>query len=243
VSSATPEPAHSPAARRGPTDPLTATDAPGRLVKLPGSVEAAPRIGDADRDRVAGVLAEALAGGYLDPEEHAERLEATYAARTEAALLPLTADLPALTGEPQSSPAPAPSSEPMTAVFSKLRRGGAWPVPPHSIAEARFGALVLDLRQAVFTRREVVLQADSFCGKIVVIVPQNAHVYDTGSALFGKRAMPGGRGGGPSANRGDGAEGVEGPVIRISGRSVFGKLVVIREGGLQDQLREWLGWS
>ena len=237
MSSATPEPAHSLAARREP--PLTPTDAPGRLVKLPGSIEAAPRIGDADRDRVAGVLAEALAGGYLDPEEHAERLEATYAARTEAALLPLTADLPALTGEPQSTPAPAPSSEPMTAVFSKLRRGGAWPVPPHSIAEARFGALVLDLRQAVFTRREVVLQADSFCGKIVVIVPRNAHVYDTGSALFGKRSMPGGRGGGRAA---EGTDAAEGPVIRISGRSVLGKVVVIREGGLQHQLQAWLGW-
>ena len=231
MSPATPEPVHSPEL---PDDPA----APGRLLKLPGGgAQPGVRIGDADRDRVAGVLAEALAGGYLDPEEHAERLEAAYAARTEAALAPLTADLPLLDGEPQATT--APSAEPMIAVFSKLRRGGAWPVPPHSVAEARFGALVLDLRQAVFTRREVVLQADSFCGKIVVIVPRNAHVYDTGSALFGKRSMPGGRGGGRAA---EGTDGAEGPVIRISGRSVLGKVVVIREGGLQHQLQEWLGW-
>ena len=227
MSSANPAPADRPAAASEPTS----TGATGRLVKLPGAPEPSARIGDADRDRVAGILAEALAGGYLDPEEHAERLEAAYAARTEAALAPLVADLPAPADE--SLPAPAPASEPMTAVFSKLRRGGAWPVPPHSVAGARFGALLLDLRQAVFTRREVALQADSFCGKIVVIVPQNARVYDTGSALFGKRSMPGGSGG-PSA------DGAEGPVIRISGRSVFGKVVVLRDGGPMRHLREWL---
>lgn len=226
MSSATPAPADRPAA-----GPESAPGASGRLAKLPARPEPSARVGDADRDRVAGILAEALAGGYLDPEEHAERLEAAYAARTDAALAPLTADLPARGGE--ALPAPTPSSEPMTAVFSKLRRGGAWPVPPHSVAEARFGALLLDLRQAVFTRREVALQADSFCGKIVVIVPQNARVYDTGSALFGKRSMPGGSGGQP-------ADGTEGPIIRISGRSVFGKVVVHRDGGPMRHLREWL---
>jgi hypothetical protein len=229
VSSVNPAPAQQPEPAREP-----ARGATGRLVKLPGSAAGGVRIGDADRDRVAGILAEALARGYLDPEEHGERLEAAYAARTEAALAPLTADLPVLPDV--SQPPPAPSSEPMAAVFSKLRRGGAWPVPPHSVAKARFGALVLDLRQAVFTRREVELQADSFCGKIVIIVPPNARVYDTGSALFGKRTMPGGRGNQESA------DGAEGPVIRISGRSVFGKLVIHREGGFQRHLREWLDW-
>jgi Domain of unknown function (DUF1707)/Cell wall-active antibiotics response 4TMS YvqF len=228
VSSATPAP-------QTPTQTAPQSGPTGQLMKLPGRTEPTVRIGDADRDRVAGILAEALAGGYLDPGEHAERLEAAYAARTEAALAPLTADLPADRVEAQS--APAPSDEPMTAVFSKLRRGGAWPVPPHSVVQARFGALVLDLRQAVFTRHEVVLQADSFCGKIVIMVPRNARVYDTGSALFGKRSMPGGRGGEQTA------DGAEGPVIRISGRSVLGKVVVLREGGLQRQLQEWLGWS
>ena len=197
-----------------------------------GRADPAVRIGDADRDRVAGILAEALAGGFLDPEEHAQRLEAAYAARTEAALAPLVRDLPLAADE--SSPVQAPAGEPMTALFSKLRRGGAWPVPPHSVARARFGALVLDLRHAVFTRREVVLEADSFCGKIVVIVPQNAHVYDTGSALFGKRTLPGARGG---AQPGDGSEG---PVIRITGRSVLGHIRVHRAGGPQNRLLDWL---
>ncbi|QMU80416.1 DUF1707 domain-containing protein [Streptacidiphilus sp. PB12-B1b] len=201
----------------------------------PGQGAPAVRVGDADRDRVAGVLAEALAGGFLDPQEHAERLEAAYAARTEAALAPLTADLPTGPGEPGTTAATVPVGEPMTALFSKLRRGGAWPVPPHSVARARFGALVLDLRQAVFTRHEVVLQADSFCGKIVVIVPQNAQVYDTGSALFGKRSLPGARGSAP------GPDGAEGPVIRITGRSVLGHIRVHRAGsGLHGRLLEWL---
>ena len=188
------------------------------------------RVGDSDRDRVAAVLSEALATGHLNAEEHSERLEAAYSARTLSALTPLTLDLPVSHAE--TLPVAAPAAEPMTAVFSKLRRGGSWPVPPHSVARARFGALVLDLRHAVFTRSEVVLEADSFCGKIEIVVPANAQVYDTGTALFGKRTLPGGRG--P-------ATGSEGPVIRITGRSVFGHIRVHRAGEGQRVLAELAG--
>jgi len=186
------------------------------------------RAADADRDRVAAVLAEALACGRLDPEEHAERLEACYAARTLAALEPLTADLPAGPADaaPAGAPAgatagatPAPSSEPVHVVLGKLRRGGQWPVPPHSVFRASFGAIVLDLRAAVFTRREVVIEAGSFCGKVEVLLPPEVQVLDEGTALLGKRAMPG-----RPASRPDG------PVVRFTGRSVLGHLRVVRVG-------------
>ena len=52
------------------------------------------RISDADRHRVAEHLREAAGEGRLDLEELDERLEATYAARTYADLVPLTEDLP-----------------------------------------------------------------------------------------------------------------------------------------------------
>ncbi|WP_425576079.1 DUF1707 SHOCT-like domain-containing protein [Streptomyces axinellae] len=53
------------------------------------------RASDADRDRVADILREALAEGRLDAEEHSERIESTYAAKTMGELEPIVRDLPA----------------------------------------------------------------------------------------------------------------------------------------------------
>ena len=54
------------------------------------------RASDADRDRAASVLNEAMAEGRLTPEEHSERLESIYAAKTQADLVPLLEDVPAV---------------------------------------------------------------------------------------------------------------------------------------------------
>lgn len=71
------------------------------------------RVSDADRERVADRLRRAHAEGRLDLLEYDERLASAYAARTEADLAPLTADLPA---EPPSAPDPAPVPRPSRAV-------------------------------------------------------------------------------------------------------------------------------
>ena len=52
------------------------------------------RISDADRNKVAEVLREAAGDGRIDFDELDERLEATYAAKTYAELVPITHDLP-----------------------------------------------------------------------------------------------------------------------------------------------------
>ncbi|WP_327292848.1 DUF1707 SHOCT-like domain-containing protein [Streptomyces sp. NBC_01198] len=183
---------------------------------------AAVRASDDERDHVAALLGDALGTGRITVEEHFERLEAVYAARTRGELAPLTADLPApAPGARLGSPA---DLDPVRALFSKVRRGGQWPVPPHTTARASFGAVVIDLRQALFTRREVEIQADSFCGKVEIVVPDDAHVYDMGTALFGKRSQLGGRQGGDADGKG-----ADGPVVRITGRSVFGHVRVMRD--------------
>jgi hypothetical protein len=56
------------------------------------------RVSDADRDAAAGVLNAAFAEGRLTAEEHGQRVEAAYAARTWQQLHQLTADLPAPPG-------------------------------------------------------------------------------------------------------------------------------------------------
>jgi hypothetical protein len=52
------------------------------------------RLSDADRDRAAADLADHYAEGRLTTEEHAERLDAIWTARTHADLKPIFEDLP-----------------------------------------------------------------------------------------------------------------------------------------------------
>jgi hypothetical protein len=63
------------------------------------------RASDADRDTAAAVINSAMAEGRLTPEEHSERLDAIYAAKTHAELVPLLEDLP---GEHALARVPAP---------------------------------------------------------------------------------------------------------------------------------------
>lgn len=63
------------------------------------------RIGDADRERAAAILGEHYVAGRLTAEEHAERLDAVWSARTRGDLDDLFHDLPRV--EPARTVAPA----------------------------------------------------------------------------------------------------------------------------------------
>ncbi|MEJ3742998.1 DUF1707 domain-containing protein [Actinomycetes bacterium KLBMP 9797] len=52
------------------------------------------RVGNSEREATAALLGDAMAGGYLDGDEFAERTAAAYAARTRDDLAQLVADLP-----------------------------------------------------------------------------------------------------------------------------------------------------
>ncbi|MBJ7359279.1 DUF1707 domain-containing protein [Nocardioides sp.] len=94
------------------------------------------RIGDAERERAAADLGEHFAQGRLTADEHAERLEQVWVAKTRAELAPLFRDLPGGTygarpaGPPQR---PAPSW-----------RGRRWlPVPAFAAVPLLLVAAVL----------------------------------------------------------------------------------------------------
>ncbi len=57
-------------------------------------MDAELRIGDAERERAAADLGEHYAQGRLTADEHAERLDRIWAARTRADLAPVFRDLP-----------------------------------------------------------------------------------------------------------------------------------------------------
>jgi hypothetical protein len=190
-----------------------------------GEAQLELRASDADRDAAAAVLGNALATGRLTSTEHAERLDAAYAAKTLGELAPLTRDLPAEAGA-ETSVGVAERTE-VSARFSKVIRSGRWVAGRRTRLTARFGALIVNLNDAVLPGREITLEVNAFCGKLIVTVPEGAHVIDEGGALFAKRAIYG---------RKD-AEDADGPVIRLVGDARFAKVAVHR--GRYDPHDAW----
>jgi hypothetical protein len=184
------------------------------------------RAADADRDRAAGVLSGALATGRLTSAEYAERLDLVYAAKTLGDLAPLIRDLPA--EDDAGTGLAVAGSAAVAARFSKVIRSGRWVAGRHTRLTARFGALIVNLADAVLPGREITLEIDAFCGKLIVVVPAGSHVIDEGGALFAKRAVYG------RADQGD----ADGPVIRIVGDARFSKVVVYR--GRYDPSQAWV---
>jgi len=185
------------------------------------------RASDQERDQIASALGEALATGRLTSTEHAERIEAAYAAKTLGDLVLLTEDLPAVrTG---ASPATIDHQQ-VAAVFSKVHRGGRWVTGRHTELRSTFGALIVDLSSAVLPGREIVLEVNAFCGKVIVTVPRNARIIDEGGVLFGKRTVAGGHYD-DAADEGSGGDSAgDGAVIRVTGQVRFGKVVISRAG-------------
>jgi hypothetical protein len=207
------------------------------------------RASDADRDRVADVLREALAEGRLTAEEHAERIEQVYASRTLGDLVPITSDLPVhrlearlgrqpAAGEqsrPEVPPAArtAPAGPPLVAVFSDVKRTGRWRVGPATSTWAVFGAVRIDLTEAVLTDPVITVRAVSIFGSINIDVPEHMDVYGGGFAVFGARNMPGETGSAGELPAGDTGAGGGGfpprPAVQVTGFSVCGDCNVRRK--------------
>ncbi|WP_328790283.1 MULTISPECIES: DUF1707 SHOCT-like domain-containing protein [unclassified Streptomyces] len=167
------------------------------------------RASDADRDRVVERLRDAVAEGRLDMDEFEERLDAAYKSRTYAELEPLTRDLPAPAGGPLGGPVapPTAAAEPWTgriggggssamavAVMSGFQRKGRWTVPARFDAVAFWGGGELDLREADFAQREVVINCVAIMGGIEITVPPGVEVDVRGFGFMGafdQRDTPG----------------------------------------------------
>ncbi|MBT2469672.1 DUF1707 and DUF2154 domain-containing protein [Streptomyces sp. ISL-66] len=179
------------------------------------------RASDADRERVVERLRDAVAEGRLDMDEFEERLEATYKSRTYAELEPLTRDLPALgatapvaaaqvgpVGLTKGVPAGSGSAWPAriggggavggpavaVAVMSGFQRKGNWTVPSRFHAVAFWGGGEIDLREADFEQREVVINCVAVMGGIEITVPPGVEVDVRGIGVMGafdQRDSPG----------------------------------------------------
>ncbi|MFH9265397.1 DUF1707 domain-containing protein [Streptomyces sp. NPDC017546] len=202
------------------------------------------RASDADRDRIADILREAMAEGRLTADEHGERIDLVYRAKTVGELQPLIRDLPAPSGSPAR-----PGSEPyaygpenddgpadnLVAVFSSATRKGRWRVGGRTNAFALFGSVEIDLTEALFGQRLTVINATSIFGSVDIRVPENISLRGNGTGVFGTFEV-----------RTLESPDPEAPVVVVNGYSVFGTVEARPKRGkfvadLQRRLRKHLG--
>jgi hypothetical protein len=190
------------------------------------------RASDADRERVAAILREAAGEGRIELHELDERLGAVYAARTYAELEPLTADLPAaVTAVPPVPPADPdryggePTSTGGFALLGGFERKGPWVVPENFNAFAMLGGGDIDLREAQFASRKVVIRAWAILGGVQITVPEDAEVHVGGVGILG----------GFDAGAA-GAGGSGGPVIVVKGFALLGGVSVERKAS-DDEIK------
>jgi hypothetical protein len=188
------------------------------------------RISDTERHQVAEILREAAGEGRLDMEELDQRLEATYAARTYADLVPITLDLPA---HPHQRPVPAKAAaaspdvvpgadkESHFAILSGLSRKGVWVVPKQMTILALMGGAELDLRRAKFAAPEVVITINAVMGGAQVIVGPSTRVQMEGTGIMGGYSGPSGLV--------DATLDESSPVVRIKGVAIWGGVSVERK--------------
>ncbi|MGC5346265.1 DUF1707 SHOCT-like domain-containing protein [Streptomyces sp. DT24] len=201
------------------------------------------RASDADRDRIADILREALAEGRLTADEHGDRIDAVYRAKTVGELEPLVRDLPATGTSPQhfampyayGPEAPVGPADNLIAVFSSSTRKGRWRVGGRTNAFALFGSVEIDLTEALFGQRHTVINATSIFGSVEIKVPENISLRGSGTGVFGNFEVVTLESPDPEA-----------PVVVVNGYSVFGNVEAKPKRGklianLQNQLRKYLG--
>ncbi|MDX3849142.1 DUF1707 domain-containing protein [Streptomyces sp. AK02-01A] len=163
------------------------------------------RASDAERDRVAERLREAVAEGRLDMEEFDERLEAALKARTHGELAPLIRDLPApgTTADVARVPETDGSgyaartgrghatSKGAFAFWGGFERKGTWTVGRLFTAVVFQAGGEIDLREARFEDRDVVIRCFTVMGGVQVVVPPDMDVQVRGFGLMGGFAETG----------------------------------------------------
>lgn len=192
------------------------------------------RVSDAERERVAQVLHNAVGEGRITMVELEERLTSVYGAKTVAELEPVLADLPgasvaaALT---PTAPSPitgvdpriggVPGSATSVAIMSGTTRKGNWVVPPQHNSVAFWGGVEIDLRQARFAQQYTTITAVAIMGGIDVIVPDDVAVEVTGVGVMGAFESKDKKGA-------SGAPPPGAPVVKVNGLAFWGGVEVKR---------------
>ncbi len=194
------------------------------------------RIGDADRERVAERLNQAVADGQISLLELDERLAKAYAAKYEVELQELVADLPGgQLAVPPSMTKPvaqhgvAPYTAGLAALptgsetmelrtgLGGLKRSGSWLVPPRLNVRSGMGAVKLDFTGARFTSAVVQIDMQIGAGSVKLRVPAGSTIDLSGlTASLGS----------VRTSVGEGPPDVSGPHFVVCGRVGVGSVKV-----------------
>ncbi|MDN0195501.1 DUF1707 domain-containing protein [Streptomyces sp. S.PNR 29] len=195
-------------------------DLPKQTAPAPAASEL--RASDADRDRVADILREALAEGRLTADEHAERVEGVLSAKTVGELDVFIRDLPAAhqgraaasaPHRPATGALPADPDDNVVAVFSSAVRKGRWRAGRRIHAYAIFGSVEIDLSEALFEYQQVVIKTVSVFGSVDIRVPENVSLHGMGGGVLGSFEVRTLDSGEPQA-----------PVVYVDGWAVLGSV-------------------
>lgn len=189
------------------------------------------RASDADRDSAASVINNALAEGRLTAEEHSDRLDAIYSAKTHADIAPLLGDLPGRAVAPIPATAGGELAAGRTgsrivAIFGGASRKGSWHADPVIDVLTVFGGTELDFRNAVLPGKEVTIKAVCVLGGLDITVPPEMRVINSCVAILGGTDMTD-----------DSAESLQpgAPVLHITGTCVLGGIEVKRKARKQGK--------
>jgi DUF1707 SHOCT-like domain len=141
------------------------------------------RASDTDRDRVVALLGEALTDGRLTADEHAERVQRAFTARTLGELAELTTDL----AVPSAQPVRLDGGRTISGIFGPARRDGRWVVPENLTVTAMFGEVEVDFTQAILQASRVQVYATVFGGRLRLIVPDGVSVIVSGHMVLGRK--------------------------------------------------------
>jgi Domain of unknown function (DUF1707)/Cell wall-active antibiotics response 4TMS YvqF len=206
------------------------TDEPGQL-----SPSGEVRASDAEREAVVERLRVATVEGRLTLSELTERTEAAYTATTRGDLVPITADLPAVSGPaaaPMRPTAPV-EREWVVAVMGDTKRQGRWRVERPLAAVAVMGDVVLDLRGAEVPQGEVDITATAIMGDVKIYVPDGVDVQLSGIAVMGDKKV---------AVR-EAPAGQTAPKVVVKATAIVGDIKVIGDSYAEPgrrTLRAWL---
>jgi hypothetical protein len=178
------------------------------------------RISDADRNKVAEILREAAGDGRIDFNELDERLEATYAAKTYAELVPITHDL-APAAPIGAQVGRGVERESAVAIMSGVERRGLWVVPEHFSVFCLMGGADLDLRQATFSAPEVTLTINAFMGGADIVVNRSTNVVMHGIGIMGGYS-------GPKSDP-EVRLTADSPTVHVRGFAIMGGVTVVRK--------------
>ncbi|MBT8404653.1 MAG: DUF1707 domain-containing protein [Gemmatimonadetes bacterium] len=181
------------------------------------------------REAAVKRLTAAFAEDAIAVEEFERRVAAVYKATSSETLAALTRDLPTGATGGSSVPARAEASRAVdgsrarsrriASVFSAIERDVAGPMPEILHVRAVMGSVELDLRDAEFPPGLTEIRVRSVMGSVEIDLPDTVRIENDGKAFMGSWVV--------SSRRRRGRERpADGPVVRITGRSIMASVEV-----------------